>query len=246
MCQSQQPRPPPYAAVSPRPPPTPLQGRITLLLSLYLEYGLVVRHSLYTQPIFSPPATATAATVSAPRPTRLRVYHSSVLRGTSQSFARYLLTALLLQVYHSYQSSSHLPCATQPCLNISGWGWSVGCIEQDRNRTTRPTRPGSRLTIFYATAAVVVSTPLPARQPALLRVYRSYQSVSIRRPPPQHQVQDQVRVSPSALIFWSTPLERDINLLRGVQPTFAYIPTYCTTIVANSRRLRMSRRNASR
>ena len=128
------------------------------MLSLYLEYGLVVRHSLYTRPIFPPPATATA--VSAPRPTRLRVYHSSALRGTSQSSARYLMAALLLQVYHSYQSSSHLPCATQPCLapsalisfitvflssalrdtavsysvrphlfyNMSGWCWSVGCI----------------------------------------------------------------------------------------------------------------------
>ena len=87
------------------------------MLSLYLEYGLVVRHSLYTWPIFPPPATTIAATMSAPRPTRLHVYHSSALRGTSQSSTRYLMAALLLQVYHhSYQSSFHLPCATQPCF----------------------------------------------------------------------------------------------------------------------------------
>ena len=86
--------------MSPRPPPTPLQGRIPLLLSLYLEYGLVVRHSLYTRPIFPPPATATATTVSATRLTRLRVYHSFVLRGTSQSSARYLMAALLVRWLH--------------------------------------------------------------------------------------------------------------------------------------------------
>ena len=97
-------------------PPTPLQGRLTLLLSLYLEYGLVVRHSFCTRPIFPTPANTTANTVSALRPTRLRVYHSSALRGTSQSSAHHLMAALL-QVYHSYQSASHLlPCATQPCL----------------------------------------------------------------------------------------------------------------------------------
>ena len=37
------------------------------------------------------------------------------MRCTSQSSARHLMAALL-QVYHSYQSASHLPCATQPCL----------------------------------------------------------------------------------------------------------------------------------
>ena len=54
--------------------------------------------------------------MSAPRPTRLRVYHSSALHGTSQSSAHHLMAALL-QVYPSYQSASHLlPCATQPSL----------------------------------------------------------------------------------------------------------------------------------
>ena len=153
MCQSQQPHPPPSAAVSPRPPPTPLQGRITLLLSLYLEYGLVVRYSLYTRTIFPPLSTATAATVSAPRPTRLRVYHSSALRGTSQSSARYLMAALLLQVYHSYQSSSHLPCATKPCLAPSALisfiiflgrdGPLAASVAGSQSHETANRRPGS-------------------------------------------------------------------------------------------------------
>ena len=132
--------------------------------------------------------TATAATVSAPRPPRLRVYHSSALHGTSQSSAHHLMAALL-QVYHSYQSASHLlPCATQPCLAPSALisliifqGWAgplaasvAGSQSHDTGVLDRP--------FFYL---FMPPPPLPypvhpaPRPPALLRVYRSYQSVKL-------------------------------------------------------------------
>ena len=123
-----------------------------------------------------------------PTPPQLRVYHSSALHGTSQSSAHHLMAALL-QVYHSYQSASHLlPCATQPCLAPSALisliifqGWAgplaasvAGSQSHDTGVLDRP--------FFYL---FMPPPPLPypvhpaPRPPALLRVYRSYQSVKL-------------------------------------------------------------------
>ena len=150
---------------------------------------MVVRHSLYTRPIFPPPATATAATVSALGPTRLRVYHSSALCSTSQSSAHHLMAALL-QVYHSYQSASHLlPCATQPCLAPSALisliifqGWAGPLAASVAGSQLHDTA-GSSIDHFsiYLCRRHRCRTVHPAPRPPalLLRVYRLYQSVKL-------------------------------------------------------------------
>ena len=129
--------------------------------------------------------------MSAPRPTRLRVYHSSALRGTSQSSAHHLMAALL-QVYHSYQSAFHLlPCAIQPCLAPSTLNISF-IIFQGRAGPLAAPVAGSQL---HDTAGSLIdhlfiylcrrhrcriqSTPRPAHPRCYLPVYRLYQSVKL-------------------------------------------------------------------
>ena len=123
-----------------------------------------------------------------PTPPQLRVYHSSALHGTSQSSAHHLMAALL-QVYHSYQSASHLLlCATQPCLAPSALisliifqGWAgplaasvAGSQSHDTGVLDRP---------FFYLFMPPPPLPYPVHPapcpPALLRVYRSYQSVKL-------------------------------------------------------------------
>ena len=61
-----------------------------------------------------PPPLPPPCPPRAPHPTA-RVSLLCPARRVPQSSVRHLMAALL-QVYHSYQSASHLPCATQPCL----------------------------------------------------------------------------------------------------------------------------------
>ena len=70
-----------------------------------------------------PPPLPPPCPPRAPHPTA-RVSLLCPARRVPQSSVRHLMAALL-QVYHSYQSASHLPCATQPCLAPSAL---ISCI----------------------------------------------------------------------------------------------------------------------